>query len=80
MKARIQRWGNSLAVRIPKAFAEEAHLTADHPVELKLVDGQIMIAPIEEPAYDLDELLAQVSEDNLHSETDTGAPTGAEVW
>ena len=80
MRTRIQKWGNSLALRIPKAFAAEAGLDSNSAVEITLVDDRIVIAPVVEPAFTLDDLLAQVNDNNLHGEVDTGGPTGKEVW
>lgn len=80
MRSKIQQWGNSLALRIPKPFAEEAGLSRHAEIELKLVDGRIEILPVEEPQQTLEELLAEVTEDNLHSELDTGPAVGKEVW
>ncbi len=80
MKARIQKWGNSLALRIPKSFAVEAHLEQDSLVELALVDGKLIVVPVAEPALTLDQLLAGVTEQNLHREVDTGQATGNEIW
>ncbi len=80
MKARIQKWGNSLALRIPKSFAVEAHLEQDSLVELALVDGKLIVVPVAELALTLDQLLAGVTEQNLHREVDTGQATGNEVW
>ena len=80
MKARIQKWGNSLALRIPKSFAVEAHLEQDSLVELALVDGKLIVVPVAEPALTLDQLLAGVTEQNLHREVVTGQATGNEVW
>jgi antitoxin MazE len=79
MKTRIQKWGNSLALRIPKTLAQETGLDAESEVELSLVNGQIVIAPTR-PAYDLDDLLAQITDANRHSEVNTGAAVGHEVW
>ena len=80
MKARIQKWGNSLALRIPKSFAVEAHLEQDSLVELALVDGKLIVVPVAELALTLDQLLAGVTEQNLHREVDTGQATGNEIW
>ena len=80
MNARVQRWGNSLAVRIPKALAMEAHLEQNSLAELSLVDGKIVVSPIRAPQVTLEQLLAQVTEQNLHSEVDTGPATGNEAW
>ena len=79
MLARVRKWGNSLAVRIPKAFADEAGLEQDSEVEVSLVDGRIVIEP-SDAALTLDQLLAQVNEENLHREVDTGPATGREAW
>jgi antitoxin MazE len=80
METRVKKWGNSLALRIPKPLAVEIGLKADSPVELSLLEGKLMIAPLVEPAPTLEQLLAQVSEDNLHGEVDTGPRVGREVW
>jgi antitoxin MazE len=80
MKTRIQKWGNSLALRIPKTFAAEAHLEQDSLVELSLVDGGLVVVPVTEPKVTLDQLLAGVTEENLHSEIDFGPAVGKEVW
>jgi antitoxin MazE len=80
MQTNIQKWGNSLAVRIPKAFAEEIGLDRDTPVEITVQNGQIVIKRVEKPKYTLDELLAQITEDNIHPEVDMGKSVGKEVW
>ncbi len=81
MKTKIQKWGNSLAVRIPKSFAVQTNIEQDSIVDLSLVNGEIVVKPHrEKPKYTLDELLANVSEDNIHSETDWGKPVGKEIW
>ncbi len=80
MLTQVQRWGNSLAVRIPKPFAIEAGLEQDTPIEMSLVDGKLVLRPIVEPKITLERLLAQVTEQNLHREVDTGPAVGNEVW
>jgi antitoxin MazE len=80
MKTRVQKWGNSLALRIPKPFATEIGLERNSPVEISLVDGQLVIVPAVEPAWTLEQLLAQITEDNLHGEIETGPAVGQEVW
>ncbi|MBX0329789.1 AbrB/MazE/SpoVT family DNA-binding domain-containing protein [Oscillochloris sp. ZM17-4] len=80
MRARIQRWGNSLALRIPKSFAAEAGLADESLVDVRLIDGQLVIVPVAPAAYTLESLLAGVNDDNLHRETPTGPPAGDEVW
>lgn len=80
MRARVQKWGNSLALRIPKSFAAETALGQGAEVELTLEDGRLVVTPVQEPRYELSDLLAQVRPENLHAETDTGSSVGAEVW
>jgi antitoxin MazE len=80
MNTHIQRWGNSLAIRIPKAFAEETGLQANDQVELTIRDGQIILTPIKSKTYSLDDLLAGVTAENRHNEWDTGTTAGNEVW
>lgn len=79
MQAKVQKWGNSLAIRIPKAFATEAHLEQDTPVEVSLRDGELIIVPVK-PAYTLEGLLAQVTNQNIHAEQEIGLAVGREEW
>ncbi len=80
MLTRVQKWGNSLAVRIPKPLATEVGLEQNTQVEVSLVDGKLVVAPVIEPALTLEQLLAQVTAQNLHGEVDTGPRVGNEVW
>lgn len=80
MQSRIQKWGNSLALRIPKSFAREIGLDRDVPVNVSLEDGKLVVAPIVEPPLTLERLLEQVTEDNIHREVDTSRAVGEEVW
>jgi antitoxin MazE len=80
MLTKVQKWGNSLAVRIPKAFAADARLENDSLVEISLVDGQIVVKPLGTTRWTLDSLLAGVDSDDLYHETDTATPVGKEVW
>lgn len=80
MQSRIQKWGNSLALRIPKAFARETGLFRGAPVDVSLEDGRLIVTPAPEPPMTLEQLLRQVTEDNIHREVDTGSATGKEAW
>ena len=79
MEARVKKWGNSLAIRIPQSVAEDVGLTEDSAVDLVVRSGKLVIGP-KKRDYSLQELLSKVSKDNLHQSTDWGPPTGAEVW
>jgi antitoxin MazE len=80
MKVRVQRWGNSLAVRIPKSFATETRIQQDTEVELSIDKGRLIISPVAPRVITLDELLDGVTPGNLHGEFETGPAVGAEVW
>lgn len=80
METKVKKWGNSLALRIPKPLAMEIGVDEDSPVELSLVDGTLVIVPIDERELTLDALLAEVTEDNVHDEVDTGPVVGHETW
>ena len=80
MRTRVQKWGNSLALRIPKAFAAEAGLHADGAVELSLSEGTLVVQPIESQSFTLDELLRGITDENIPAEWDTGPAVGKEVW
>jgi antitoxin MazE len=70
MHAKVQKWGNSLALRIPKAFAVDAQLENDSLVEISISDGQIIVKPLLKPDWTLEELLSRVNAENIHSEVE----------
>ncbi len=80
MRTRVHKWGNSLALRIPKSFAAEVGLGNESSVELLVENGKLIMAPVIEPEPTLEELLALVTEDNLHDEINTGPAVGGEAW
>lgn len=80
MKTRVQKWGNSLALRIPKSFADEVGLQKETAVEVSLADGKIVVTRLTKPVLTLEQLLSRVTEDNRHSEIDTGPAMGNETW
>jgi antitoxin MazE len=80
MQARVQKWGNSLAVRIPKSFAAQSHLGQNSVVEISVEDGKIILLPVPQPEMTLAQLLEGVTAENLHGETETGAAVGQEAW
>jgi len=80
MQARIQKWGNSLAVRIPKTLATEAQLSQEAIVELAVAKGKLIIAPIKKQKYKLEELVSRITDENIHKEDIWGPAVGMEVW
>lgn len=80
MRTRVQKWGNSLALRIPKSFATEVGLQREATVEVSLVDGTLIITPIARPKPTLKQLLTKVTKENLHHEVATGTAVGNEAW
>ncbi len=72
MKTRLQKWGNSLAVRIPKSFAKSLGFVGDSPVEMSLEDGTIIIKPDRERTWNLDSLLSKITNENIHPEWERG--------
>ncbi len=80
MKLKVQKWGNSLALRIPKAFAIEANIASGSTVEMSLTNGELKIKPIKDQEYTLEELLSGITPENIHEEVSTGIPQGKESW
>lgn len=80
MLTKIQKWGNSLAVRIPRSVAQDTHLSSGKAVELAVQDGQIVIAPARRARFHLDELLKGVTARNRHAEVAAGSAVGREAW
>ena len=80
MRTRIAKWGNSLGLRIPKSFAEDIRIADGSEVELSLEGGNLVVRTVVPQSMVLDDLLAQVTDDNLHGEVDTGDAVGGEEW
>jgi antitoxin MazE len=78
MRVTVKKWGNSASVRIPAAIMEAAHLTLDEVVDIREEGGRIVIEPVRPRGYDLAELLAGITPENLHAEIDFGGPLGKE--
>lgn len=79
MRAVLRKWGNSAAVRVPAAVMDEAHLTIDQAIDIRVEQGRIVIEPISISEFDLDSLLAGITPENLHEEASFGAPVGREA-
>jgi antitoxin MazE len=79
MQVAIKKWGNSASVRIPTGIMEAARLHLDDVVDVSEQDGRIVITPIRPNDYDLNQLLAAITPENLHGEADFGAPAGQEL-
>jgi antitoxin MazE len=77
-KAQIAKWGNSLAVRIPKTVAEQARLQEGDAILIEVSEGQIRLCPAERIPT-LAELVAQITPENRHKETDWGPDVGKEI-
>jgi len=80
MKSTVQKWGNSLAIRIPKSFANEINLSQGAEIDLVLFDNKIQIEPTKKKKLTLSDLLSKVTEENIHQEIDIGDPVGKEIW
>ncbi|MEW6282962.1 MAG: AbrB/MazE/SpoVT family DNA-binding domain-containing protein [Candidatus Eremiobacterota bacterium] len=77
MRAKVSRWGNSLAVRLPKTLAQELGLAEDDGLELEICDGNLILRPTRR-ASRLEELVARITDQNRHQEIDWGPAVGAE--
>lgn len=80
MKGRVQKWGNSLALRIPKSFADEIGLEQNSSIQLMIKEGALVVTPEREPKWRLEELLEKVTQNNIHHEWETGSAEGDEIW
>ena len=80
MITRIQKWGNSLGLRIPRALAEDADVGEGSPVDISLRRGSLVIRPVKRQEYRLEELLDEVKPSNLHEEIEVSGPVGGEAW
>ncbi len=79
MQTAVKKWGNSLAVRLPKSVIEDMHFKEGTEVTIRFQGGGIFLHPAR-PKYSLDELLMTTTPENSHKETDWGEPVGKEDW
>lgn len=77
--AAVQRWGNSLAVRIPARLAESLAMREGTQVDLECQGDVIVMRPKSRPRHRLSQLLRECSAAKLHREGDFGPDVGAEV-
>lgn len=80
MRTKIQKWGNSLGLRIPRSFAKEVGVEAGSEVDLSLRNGDLVVKPARRRRYRLKDLVRKITARNARGETDTGPPVGREVW
>lgn len=79
MKTKIQKWGNSLGVRLPKSITEQKSLQEGTGVSVLIKNNQIVIEPIED-IVSLEMMVSKITTDNLHGESDWFNKYGKEVW
>jgi antitoxin MazE len=79
MRTRVQKWGNSLALRIPKSFAAEIGLAENLAVDMSVTEGRLVIQRQSEESLRLEDLLRGVTAENLHGEWETGPVVGTAV-
>jgi antitoxin MazE len=78
MVVQFARWGNSLALRIPAAYAKDIGAAEGKCADISSQDGQLIITPVPGPMYDFETLIAGITEENMHGEVDTGPAVGNE--
>jgi len=77
---RIKKWGNSYAIRIPKEILDTLGIRPDDLVEVLSRADHLTVTPVPKPTYTLDELVDQITTENIHEEIPTSPATGAEIW
>ncbi len=80
MRGLVKKWGNSAAVRIPASVLEAAHVQLDQPVDVREEGGRIVIEPLHPARYDIETLVAGITDENRHEPVDMGKPAGDEAW
>ncbi|MCP4144579.1 MAG: AbrB/MazE/SpoVT family DNA-binding domain-containing protein [bacterium] len=81
MLSKIQKWGNSQGIRIPKGILEDSKIEIGEDVDISIKDGTIVIKPVKKirGRYDLKELVAKMPQNHTPHEEDWGDPEGQEV-
>lgn len=76
----VRKWGNSAAVRLPASALAAAGLKPNDPVDVREENGRIVIEAVRKNTLDIEALIAGITPENLHEETDWGPPVGKEIW
>jgi antitoxin MazE len=80
MNTKVQKWGNSLGIRIPFTITKSLNIKANTSIQIKIEGDKIVMQPIKNIEYDLKELISQINESNRHDEQEWGNPIGNEIW
>lgn len=80
MEIQVKKWGNSLGIRIPQAIANQINIQDGSKINLVLKNNKIELIPAISEEYSLNDLIALISETNLHNEISYGQPQGKEIW
>jgi antitoxin MazE len=80
MRSKVQKWGNSQGLRLPKHLLEAANIQVGEEVDIAVEDNKIVVKKVERPKYDLAELVARIPKDYKPREEDSGLPVGKEEW
>lgn len=80
MKTTAQKWGNSLAIRVPKSVALQVGLKEQDDLEIEVQDGNVVLKPHVRRVYRLEDLVKQITLKNVHGEVETGTSVGREIW
>jgi antitoxin MazE len=83
METEFLKWGNSLALRVPKAFAQEVGATEGKRATMTVENGVLIVRVVKAKKrrrYSLEQLTNGITKENRHSEIDWGPPRGNEVW
>lgn len=80
MKAKVGKWGNSLAVRLPRPLAEKVRISEGMTADIRVEKGRLLIEPLTSQTYDLDALVEGITEENRHEELSSGPGVGGEAW
>ena len=80
MQSMIQQWGNSLALRIPKGFAQQMKVKKGSAVDFSVENGRMVVKPLRRQKYTIEELVSKITPKNRPSEIEWGKPIGKEIW
>ena len=80
MQLKVESWNGGLALRIPDPMVTAARLQPESVVDIILQDGRLVVTPVRTMANRLNDLLAGVSDENIHEEVATGSAVGREAW
>lgn len=80
MLVHFEKIDGGVTLQLPEELAANPVFSSGDMVNVSRENGRLVVTKPEEPAYDIEEMIASITDENRHAEISTGRPVGNEVW